>query len=283
MRFNHDAINYNDAVGYILNRATQLLKYNVKLIDIKPINFEPYQDKDNVDATFEYNGEIYHSVYMLPYYRGKGLYAKYIKSNGYKILTHTDCLINSYLRKNSIDFVCLGSFETTEEYKLISDFYGDKKANRSGVYLMNHIDEGIKILNDIGASEWAKRAYAIHPIFQSDDALSELNLDFINFRTISSLSIINVMEYRSVANEYLSKREILSIDEIRLSPLKDVNDMLIADKVQNYKDFELYHKQTHERSKELDEYFNNWLKRLNIPIERYQKWKEELLIKRPTV
>jgi hypothetical protein len=278
MRFNHNAKNYNEAVEYILNRTTQLLKYNVKLINIKPINFHPYQNKDNVDATFEYNGEIYHSVYMLPYYRGKNLYAKYIKSNGYKILTHTDCLLNNYLRKNNIDFVCIGQFETTEEYKLISDFYGDKKANRSSVYLMNHIDEGIKILNDIGASEWAKKAYAIHPIFQSDDALSELNLNLVN---LNPLSIINVMEYRSVANEYLSNRKISSIDEIRLSPLKDVNDMLIADKIQNYKDFELYHKQTHEKSKELDEYFNNWLKKLKIPIERYQKWKEELQIKTP--
>ena len=280
MRFNHNAKNYNEAVEYILNRTTQLLKYNVKLINIKPINFHPYQNKDNVDATFEYNGEIYHSVYMLPYYRGKNLYAKYIKSNGYKILTHTDCLLNSYLRKNNIDFVCLGQFETTEEYKLISDFYGDKKANRSSVYLMNHIDEGIKILNDIGASEWAKKAYAIHPIFQSDDALSELNLNLVN---LNPLSIINVMEYRSVANEYLSNKKISSIDEIRLSPLKDVNDMLIADKIQNYKDFELYHKQTHEKSKELDEYFNNWLKKLKIPIERYQKWKEELQIKTTVV
>jgi hypothetical protein len=145
---------------------------------------------------------------------------------------------------------------------------------------MNHIDEGIKILNDIGASEWAKKAYAIHPIFQSDDALSEPNLNLVN---LNPLSIINVMEYRSVANEYLSNRKISSIDEIRLSPLKDVNDMLIADKIQNYKDFELYHKQTHEKSKELDEYFNNWLKKLKIPIERYQKWKEELQIKTTVV
>ena len=40
--------------------------------------------------------------------------------------------------------------------------------------------------------------------------------------------------------------------------------MLIADKIQNKKDFELYHKGSHPRSMELDHYFNNWLKRLNI-------------------
>ncbi len=34
---------------------------------------------------------------------------------------------------------------------------------------MNHIDEGLFILKKIGASELAKRAYAIHPILQGDD------------------------------------------------------------------------------------------------------------------
>jgi hypothetical protein len=79
------------------------------------------------------------------------------------------------------------------------------------------------------------------------------------------------MEYRRVANNYLSKRMINSIDEIELSPLKDVNDMLIADKVQNRKDFELYHLDTHERSDVLDQYFKNWLIRLGITEERYQE------------
>jgi hypothetical protein len=73
-----------------------------------------------------------------------------------------------------------------------------------------------------------------------------------------------------------STRKIESIDEIRLSPLKDVNDMLIADKIQNRKDFDLYHKGKHERSEELDEYFKNWFNRLGITEEFYQEMKNEL-------
>ena len=47
--------------------------------------------------------------------------------------------------------------------------------------------------------------------------------------------------------------------------------MLIADKVQNYKDFLLYHKNTHERSDELDEYFNSWFKILHCDYKELVK------------
>ena len=40
--------------------------------------------------------------------------------------------------------------------------------------------------------------------------------------------------------------------------------MLIADKVQNYKDFLLYHYGIHERSNQLNQYFINWLSYLGI-------------------
>lgn len=155
------------------------------------------------------------------------------------------------------------------EYQIIKDYYGDKTAKRSGVPLINHIDEGLVILNYLNASEVAKKAYCLHPIFQSDEALLENYYKY--FGIIEKNVLICTIEYRSVANEYLSKRIIKSIDEIRLSPLLDVNHMLIADKIQNKKDFEKYHKDTHIRSKELTEYFNNWLKRLGINKEYYNE------------
>jgi hypothetical protein len=157
----------------------------------------------------------------------------------------------------------------THEYIIIAATYGDKTAKRSNVPLINHINEGIIILDEIGASDTAKRAYCMHPVLQDDDSLLK------NYEEVPNLSkpsvLIATMEYRRVANNYLSKRTIDSIDEIELSPLKDVNDMLIADKVQNRKDFELYHLDTHERSNVLDQYFKNWLTRLGITEERYQE------------
>lgn len=139
---------------------------------------------------------------------------------------------------------------------IIKASYGDIRSNRSQVPYINHITEGIYILDYIGASEDAICAYIVHPIFQSDNDLVGVSVD-----DIESEIVMLCMEYRSVANEYLSKRIIGSADEIRLSPLKDVNYMLIADKIQNYKDFTI-HKEKYSNRNELEVYFNNWLYKL---------------------
>lgn len=271
-RFEFDANDYKEAYNYIMNRTIQMMKYGVYLETSTEFN-------GGLDVTFGYNKGEYHAIYLYKDFRGKGVYENYVKERKYKILTHVDCGLQNYLRNHNIPFLCVGSFESTPEYKWIQEFYGDKKSERSGVYLMNHVDEGLKVLEDIGASDAAKRAYCIHPIFQGNDDLKNVNSlknEMMHcIRDISPQVLINVMEYRSVANEYLSKREIKSIDEIRLSPLKDVNDMLIADKVQNYKDFEVHHK-SHPRTKELEQYFKNWLQRLDISPKKYQTWSHEL-------
>jgi len=153
-----------------------------------------------------------------------------------------------------------------KEYEVISKYYGSKTTNRSGIPLINHIDEGLYILDKINASDISKRAYCLHPLVQSDvDLFNNNNL----IDGLDSKVVMLVMEYRSVANEYLSSREINTIDDIRLSPLKDVNDMLVADKIQNRKDFDIYHKDTHPNRVTLTKYFNNWFKRLDIDHDMY--------------
>lgn len=150
----------------------------------------------------------------------------------------------------------LGHYTTFLEYQIITKFYGDKTAKRSGVPLINHIIEGVEILLEIEASNLAVRAYIIHPIIQADEALTWENIDLLV--GVDYKVILLAMEYRKTANAYLSKRKISSIDEIELSPLREVNQMLWADKKQNMKDFMLHHYEKHERSNELLEYFNNW-------------------------
>lgn len=167
------------------------------------------------------------------------------------------------------------------EYNFISREYGDRVAKRSQVPLINHINEGLIVLDYIGASEGAKRAFCLHPLFQSD---ADLEQNYHRSEFIDPYIMMLTMEYRSVANEFLSNKmdddslqEVLDaygvsgLDEgfVRLSPLPEVNDMLIADKVQNYKDFVTYHRKTHARSKELDDYFNIWLEALKVTDRQY--------------
>ena len=156
----------------------------------------------------------------------------------------------------------------TTEYKLIARHYGNRVARRSQVPLMNHIDEGLIVLDRISAPDAAKRAFCLHPLLQADEDLKE-NWYMCSF--VESHILLLTMEYRNIANAFLSDKIPFYRDsDIRLSPLYEVNDMLIADKVQNYKDFVTYHSATHARSAELDIYFRKWLYTLDISNKVYQ-------------
>lgn len=267
IRFDNNISTQEEAISYFKNRACQLLKSSIFLNRI--ITYPKA-----VVGIFSYRNNLFQSIYILKPFRNQGLYKEISDMNKMPILTTKECEIESYLEKNDYQFLTF-KIEEFEEYKIVQNFYGDQKANRSNVYLMNHIDEGLAILTWINASNEAKKAYCLHPLLQSDEALGKMNIDLSK---ISSNVLINAMEYRSVANEYLSERVIESKNGIRLSPLNDVNQMLIADKIQNRKDFELYHLGKHERSDILIEYFNNWLQRLDIREDVYQDFKAKLII-----
>ena len=146
------------------------------------------------------------------------------------------------------------------EYDLISKFYGSRTAKRSGVPLINHINEGLIILDHIGSTDVVKGAYCIHPLFQSDENLIENK--GMDLTGVSTESIILTMEYRRVANSYLRFSSISSFVGISLQEIKE---MLIADKIQNYKDF---YKKSHFNSLEFGQlynYFHVWFGILGIP------------------
>ena len=153
------------------------------------------------------------------------------------------------------------------ELDLVTNFYGDKVTTRTQVPLINHIKEGLLIMQHEKATLPAQRAYCLHPILQSDEALRD------NYATLPATLdpqvVLLALEYRNIANQYLSRRQVKDLSEIQLSPLEEVNQMLVADKIQNCKDFELYHKNTHPRSAELTAYFANWFEKLGITTEKY--------------
>lgn len=258
-RFNYDANTIAEARTYMIGRSRQLLRHGFMLVNINEFDW-------GISAYFEKDMITYQSIYILKDFRKKGVYKRNIT---HTILTSYECGIEDYLLLNSIPYTLI-NISGMKEYTAIEEIYGAEKAIRSGVDKINHIDEGLYILEKIGASNVAKKAYCLHPIVQGDKELVDNYFKFDYHPTI----VIAAIEYRSVANDYLSKREIKTIEDIRLSPLKDVNDMLIADKMQNRKDFDLYHNGTHDRSSELNQYFDNWFKRLGITDEFYNEFCE---------
>jgi hypothetical protein len=156
--------------------------------------------------------------------------------------------------------------EDSVEYKLVTEFYGKRTAKRSGVPLMNHINEGVAVLEEMNSTVDAMLAFCLHPLIQ-DDADLEENIAHVSI-DVSPTVIALAMEYRSVANEYLPPK-VGTGQQIRLSPLEEVNDMLVADKVQNRKDFYTYHWNTHENRDALKIYFDEWLIALDVDNEMY--------------
>lgn len=143
----------------------------------------------------------------------------------------------------------------TPEYEAIAAFYGDRRAKRSGVRLMQHIDEGLMLLREWDATDLAKRAFCLHPIVQNDEDVD------VTWSDAYPLAC----EYRDRANAFLCRPETDYITRYR--QLKDVvgtmsrdcRDMLLADKLQNWKDFRLYHAETHPRKGMLGGYFPLWV------------------------
>ena len=168
-------------------------------------------------------------------------------------------------------------------YLLINNYYQGKIAKRSQLPYINHINEGIYVLCRIfGWSEVLIAAYCLHPMCQSNNALLKACNYHFNFSGIDPVAIFHAMEYRRIANNYISTMAVRLPQDIELSPVDGVNKMLVADKIQNKKDFMLYMYNKFERksykkaSEKYLNYFNIWLKRLGVSTEVYETLAQEL-------
>lgn len=173
-----------------------------------------------------------------------------------------------------IDKDCLNkSLKDDPHYQVVAQFYGQRRAQRSRQPLILHIDEGLRILQALGAAKVVTQAFCLHPLLQADDELKEhWPADSALWQSrLAPRALVLAMEYRKTANATLSHREISGADDIPLSPLLEVQQMLIADKVQNRKDFERFHQHSHERAEALRRYFRLWLERLGVSEERYRE------------
>ncbi|MFP2926485.1 hypothetical protein ACLESO_14940 [Pyxidicoccus sp. 3LG] len=229
-------------------------------------------------TTHASEGTLRQSVYVLASQRGQGHLSRYVAATDLPFVTAPDCDLEAFFTKRKVPYVVSGRFTTTREYRAIEQHYGSRRAARSDVDYMSHIDEGLGVLRHYDASDAAKRAWCLHPLVQADSDLAE-SFPRLHELTDSPQVLALAMEYRNIANAYLSHRTVTSTDEIALGPLPDVADMLRADKVQNYKDFLLHHGKTHPRREALDHYFRLWLERLGISHETFSLLFERLQVR----
>lgn len=164
----------------------------------------------------------------------------------------------------------------TLEYDAIQRFYGADRAKRSGVLLMNHIDEGIDMLKVMGASEVAIDAYCLHPIIQPQEIFKRNWKLLINDKAINQDALYLARRYRDAANAYLCRpgTDHWTIEDLRFHVgflSQDLVHMLFADKIQNERDFIQYHQGKHARSNQLTRYFALWLDYLEELDEEHRK------------
>lgn len=244
---NYDANTIEEAKEYLQVRYRELASVRISVVE--ELNYE-----DKAVVTIYSNG--FGSLYILKDFRGIGLYKKLLQIFMIPIVTMEDCKIVPYLESIGCTHMVVSP---SNAYLKIREYYGNTVTVRSKVKLINHIDEGIGYLNEIGASQDAIDGYCLHPMLQADeDLITNWNADF---KGITYKAVILAMEYRRVANSYLSTGKRSDFVDFTST---DIFHMLYADKKQNEKDFKLYHEGTHERSKELREYFNNWFELLDI-------------------
>ncbi len=185
------------------------------------------------------------------------------------------------------DEVVMFSTYLSIEYAAVEKAYGDRKAERSGLPYMRHIDQGLVILDKLTNDDDVLRAWCAHPLFQLDNHFVELMAtphrtdplcDIVTNPRVAVLA----MEYRAVANGFLSKDhaylfEHEGMPRPKISPLPEVNQMLVADKVQNYRDARLHvfpDAATDDEAACLTVYFNAWFKALGVgefEIARYER------------
>lgn len=221
-------------------------------------------------TSFTRGDEKFCSIYVPTALTGQGLLKKTQQEIGLPIVTVDACSIVPVLEHLAIPHAVAGRpILQTQEYLMVERHYGDRRAFRSAVFLQNHIDEGLAVMKAWGASEVAMRAFCLHPMVQADSDFTE-NHALLSAQLaadpISTQALALAVEYRRVANAYLANVD-LPAGGVALSELKDVNDMLVGDKIQNKKDFCLYHlgdgsRPPHPNAERLAEYFDDWIRAL---------------------
>ena len=149
----------------------------------------------------------------------------------------------------------------TAEYKMVAAYYGNRVAKRSSCRLMEHIDEGLMLLENWGVGIPLLRAWCLHPLMQDD----RLYLEYIQYgSTMNEQATRIAVEYRAIANAYLPKHQSRLPD---ISAMDEVNTLLLVDKLHNRWQFEntcMRRPGIYPNEQRLRQYFHEWLEALSL-------------------
>ncbi len=271
LRFDLHATRTGAALAYFRNRAVQFLHDDIDYAWsglVTPLTHRGVEWGAETLLHDPADGEFV-SIYVYADQRGHGHLRRHAAARppGQRYITSPGCGIFDVLAHIGGDPVLAAAFTATPEYRAIEEFYGDGRARRSGVFFMNHIDEGLFVLRRLNALDATRRAWCLHPIVQGDADLARA-VRAGALAPFANEVVVLAMEYRNIANRFLSPMEqhpgYDDPGQISRSPLVEVDQMLVADKVQNFKDFRQHHQASHPRAARLGRYFQRWLAALGV-------------------
>lgn len=262
-RFPATAATADDARRYYRNRATQALwldwRWSGRFVDhgwgVETRFFDP-------------KGVEHRSVFVLEGHTGRGHLTRWLAAEpGVPFVTSTACpRMKAWFEARGLAHRSIEPAPWAA-YRAIEAHYGDRRAKRSGRYLMAHIDEGLFVLRALGATAVELDAWCLHPLVQGDAELRETWVrGAAPWQGVDPRAAALAMLYRETANGYLAHHPPGAVPPCALP---EVARLLVADKVQNRKDFERHLRGVVPNSDRLDAYFAEWLGALAIDEGRY--------------
>ena len=137
-RFHYIAKDIPEALAYYQNRAIQLLSTGWSWDGT-------YTDLGwGIHVYLINDGISYDSVYVLK--KGRGHLTNWFEERERNFVTMPGCeAMYNWLRTKKYPYTLAIPYDSLS-YRKASIFYGDRRAQRSNVFYMNHIDEGLYIL-----------------------------------------------------------------------------------------------------------------------------------------
>jgi hypothetical protein len=198
-RFDPDADTLDDVARYYRARATQGLFDGMHpASSLEALTHESVVWGARVWAT-DREGVRRQSVYVLASQRGRGHLSRYLTHDRRPYVTAPGCGLEAIFERHRVDWRLVGTWTLAKEYRTIAEALDHTWASRSGLHHMNHIDEGLAVLADLGADEVTWRAWCLHPLIQADEALAVHHCDARSFTDDVSV-MLYTMEYRNIAN-----------------------------------------------------------------------------------